>query len=89
MLGTRRRGIFEQTDKLVADEARLLTLTDFGVSVGETPITIPIGTLKGRPDLGNVGINIKVTMELRNCDDMYEPKQAERSAGCQGLNDEG
>jgi hypothetical protein len=70
-----RRAVFEQTDKLVADSLQELTLDDLEPAVSETPITIPVGKLKGRPDLGNVGVHIKVTMELRNCDDMYAPKE--------------
>lgn len=68
-----RRAMLEQTDKLVSGE--ITSLADLEPGVGETPVTVPIGKLKGRPDLGNVGVHIKVTMELRNCDDMYKPKE--------------
>lgn len=68
-----RRAMLEQTDKLVSGE--ITSLDDLEPAVGETPLTIPVGKLKGRPDLGNVGVHIKVTMELRNCDDMYAPKE--------------
>jgi len=67
-----RRGILETSDKLVADEEKALTLADFEASIGETPVSLPIGTLKGRPDLGHIGVNIKVVMTLRNVDHMYK-----------------
>jgi hypothetical protein len=72
-----RRAVFEQTHALVADTEKKLTLADFEAGIGETPVTIPIGTLKGRSDLGHIGVHIKVTMTLQNVDHMYEPKNDE------------